>query len=166
MNVTDGLTDIGSALGALQSASNIVKTLTSLRLDGEKAAKLTELNREILAAQTGAIQANAAQAHLIERVRALEKQIANFETWDTEKEKYQLKSVSRGAFAYVPKHGMETGEPAHWLCANCYQNRKKSLLQYFSAPSGSVDFDKHIWACGACKSQIKVSYNVSPGFEG
>jgi hypothetical protein len=83
MDITQGLTDISGALGAFQSASNIVKTMAGLRSDTERATKAHELGGQILAAQTSAIAANAAQAVLISRVRELEAEMARLETWST-----------------------------------------------------------------------------------
>jgi hypothetical protein len=54
----------------------------------------------------------------------------------TEKARYQLREVNTGVFAYVPKQGMEQGEPFHMLCANCYERGEKSILQATQELSG------------------------------
>ncbi len=99
MTLSEGLADISSALGALQKASDILKGWASLRTDKERSAKLIELNGQILSAQTSAIQANAAQAALIEQISDLKEDIARFETWDREKQRYELRHIGDGAFA-------------------------------------------------------------------
>jgi hypothetical protein len=163
MTLSEGLTQIGSALGALQTASNIVKNWTSLRSDAERSAKLIELNSQIMAAQTSAIQANAAQTALIEEVGSLKTRLADFETWDTEKERYELKDASSGAVVYALKRNTGSAEPSHWLCPNCYQNRKKSILQPAgAAEKKGVDFRKTAWKCYPCGGVVRIPDNISP----
>ena len=166
MTLTEGLTDLGSALGALQKASNIIKNWASFSTDKERAAKISELNGQILSAQTSAIQANAAQAALIEQVSTLKTEISSFETWDRERARYQLSNVGDGSIAYLIKPDAAGLEPPHWICPSCYENRKKSILQ----PSGRAEqsgFEMHkiLWMCHACRGSIRVSMNINPSFE-
>ena len=154
MDITQGLTDLNGALGALQSASNIIKTLTGLRSDGERSAQLIELQSQIMAAQASAIQANLAQSNLIDRVRQLEAQIAQMETWSTEKQRYELKAVFPGSFAYALKPGTSGTEPAHYICQPCYEKGKKRVLQ--SKPSAMPDLIPSTLNCPECKAEIAV----------
>ena len=98
---------IQAAAGSLKAAADITVGLLKLSLGTEAQAKIVELNREIIAAQSSAMAAQSDQFTLIERIRELEKQIAQFETWNAEKQRYELKQVQSGAFAYVPKIDME-----------------------------------------------------------
>jgi Zn finger protein HypA/HybF involved in hydrogenase expression len=153
MDVSQGLTDLSGALGALQSASNIIKTLAGLRSESERSAKLIELQSQIVAAQISAIQANTAQSNLIDRVRQLEAQIAKMETWSAEKQRYELKAVSTRAFAYALKAEASGSEPFHYICQNCYEKGKKSILQF--SPSALVDSGiPHTFDCPECKAKI------------
>ena len=54
------------------------------------------LQKEILSAQS-------AQADLVEEISSLKAKIASFETWETEKKKYDLKDLGWGALAYILK---------------------------------------------------------------
>jgi Zn finger protein HypA/HybF involved in hydrogenase expression len=153
MDITQGLTDIRGALGALQSASNIIKTLAGLRSEGERSTKLIELQSQIVAAQASAIQANLAQSNLIDRVHQLEAQIAQMEAWSAEKQRYELKAISTGAFAYALKTDASGTEPAHYICQPCYEKGKKRILQF--NPSAMVDVGiPHTLKCPECKAEI------------
>ncbi|HVX78858.1 MAG TPA: hypothetical protein VHB49_22215, partial [Bradyrhizobium sp.] len=77
---------------------------------------------EILAAQ-------AAQCASLGRVGKLEKEVARLETWDAEKQRYQLTEIHPGVFARTLKEGMENGEPQHSLCDACYEASFKSRLK-------------------------------------
>ena len=164
MTLTEGLADLGSVLGALQKMSNIIKDWASFATDKERAAKIGEINGQILAAQTSAIQANAAQASLIEQIGTLKTELTRFETWDREKIRYELRHVGDGSFAYVLKQDTGDSEPTHWICPNCYENRKRSILQPAgpAAKSGQDAF-RIKWACYICHTSINVSHNTSPG---
>jgi hypothetical protein len=153
MDFAQGLTDISGALGALQSATSIVKDLSGLRNDSDRSAKLIELQRQILAAQNGAIQANDEQSKLIDIVRKLEQRLLEMETWSTEKQRYELKAVSPGAFAYALKVDARGSEPPHYVCQACYEKGKKRILQF--APSAMAEIGiPHTLDCPECKAKI------------
>ena len=107
-----------------------------------------DLQREILTAQ-------AQQSALIENVSKLEKEVTALKAWDADKQRYELKDLWRGFFAFIPKEGMENGEPAHAICANCYQRGFKSFLQ----SSGHPVIHDRSWDCHACKAKIKNQSN-------
>jgi hypothetical protein len=157
---TEGLAEIGSALGSLKTASDIVKTFAGLRTDTERNAKLVELQGQIIAAQTGAIAANAAQMALVDQVRNLEKQVSGMETWQSEKQRYELKKVSfMGSTAYVVKPDMRGSEPPHCICGACYDKGKKGRLQ----PSPVGPIRERPWFCSECKSTLIISLPL-PGY--
>ena len=109
---------------------------------------LIDLQREILTAQ-------AQQSALIENVSKLEKEVTALKAWDADKQRYELKDLWRGFFAFIPKEGMENGEPPHAICANCYQRGFKSFLQ----SSGHPVIHDRSWDCHACKAKIKNQSN-------
>ena len=56
--------------------------------------------------------------------------------------------------------GMENGEPPHRICANCYQNGKKAILQTAS----HLERGYRVYSCPSCKTGIAM--DVSEPFEG
>jgi len=131
--------EIISGLGGLKTAFDLAKALKDIDDRARRNSAVIELQEKILGAQE-------TQSALIERVRELEKQLASFEQWDAEKEKYELKEIYQETFAYVIKESARGTEPSHWICAACYQMRKKSILQ----KSDSVHM-----ICPACEAQIQ-----------
>jgi hypothetical protein len=128
-------TAIASAYQSLKAAFDIGKALVGLGISAEIRAKISEMNERILAAQDSAIAGRDYQTTLLKQIGDLEKKIAELETWDTEAETYQLTNVRvphhpmGSAFAYAPKEGTHKGKPSHLICASCYQERHKSILQ-------------------------------------
>lgn len=148
---------IGSALASLNAAKTIAQAMIGLRDAQAFQAKAIEFQSKILDAQSSVFAANEERTALIERVRQLEKQMTDLEAWDAEKQKYELKHLPPGAFAYALKSESGVGEPPHWLCAACYQCHKKSILQ-----DQGERGREHRWSCPECKVDIMVSYTVNP----
>ena len=142
----NALTQIGKAIIDARGAS-IIRN------------KVFELNREILSAQAGAFAAQADQFALLERIRALEKHIVELETWDAEAKKYELKNLPPGGvwggpiFAYTLKKEASPSEPDHLLCAQCYEERHKSILQSEMLESGRCD----VLTCHRCSSILYLT---------
>jgi hypothetical protein len=120
---------INSVIQSLGTASQIVKSFLELRTTTESQAKVIELQGVILAAQSSALTANSEQFSMLERIRALEEEIAAIEAWGTEKQRYELKAIAPGSFAYSLKSDAQGSEPPHLICAACYERRKKAILQ-------------------------------------
>src|SRR5712671_2866909 len=122
---------LASALASLKAAKDIGEAMIGLRDAAAFQAKLLEFQSKLIDANNAAFAAQDERVALLERVSALEKEIARLSAWEEDKERYELKEVGSGAFAYVLKanEATGTGEPIHWLCANCYQQGKKRLLQ-------------------------------------
>lgn len=154
-------------LGAAQGLKFAFDALQRLN-SAAKAAAINEvkiaLTQHIIEAQQALTAAGIAQANAAETIRDLEQQIADMEDWKGEKERYQLKAVDTGAFAYMHKPGMENGEPAMWLCQTCFEKRHKSPLQFreqLKSHSGGRGLHSS-WACNQCKTGIVVHYNRNP----
>ena len=151
--------DIGSlaAVGsALRSAGEIMKTMVGLRDGVLLQAKAIELNAEIITAQGAALTANANQFTLLDRVRDLEKEVADLKAWRAEKKKYALQQIAPGAFAYVIKPEVRGAEPMHLLCATCYNQGLKSILQYLGSLKSSDARADASLGCSLCKAEIFV----------
>lgn len=148
---------ISGAMTSLKTAHDIAKTMLGLRDVSMVREKVIELQGAILTAQSDAFEANSAQTTLLERVRELEKEVADLKAWDAESQRYQLQQVAPGAFAYTVKPDAQGAEPAHWICANCYQHRRKSILQ-----SQGVGATGETWVCSVCKCAIRAGDAPAP----
>lgn len=147
---------IAAALGGLKTAGEIAKALLQLKSDAERQAKVIELQSVILGAQSSAISAQSDQFAMLEQVRALKEEIGRMKVWETEKQRYQLVTPSDGSTVYALKKAVSNGEPPHYICASCYQEGKRSILQNFQPKGGGT-----VFACPVCKSQAPTGYNGS-----
>ena len=76
--------------------------------------------------------------------------MAEMEEWDAEKQRYELKEIVSGQFAYTLKEEAHGGEPAHMLCAHCYNQNQKSVLQTEFRNPGHHE----VVFCQCCDSEL------------
>lgn len=138
-----------AGLSAFKSMLDIAKGLKDINDTAARNAAVIELQEKIFSAQM-------AQATLVEQVRELEVKVARMEAWETEKKRYQLTDFGSGTFAYLLKEGMSNGEPSHRICAACYQNGQKSILQYKSTDITKRD----LFSCPACDTTFRFGVKV------
>lgn len=91
------------------------------------------------------------QSLMSKRISELEKEIGELKNWDRKAERYQLHEISPGLYGYSIKPGMEGGEPFHMLCANCFKDRKPSILQLISESTIDREF-----LCHDCKLNLTI----------
>ena len=70
--------------------------------------------------------------------------------------RYVLRSVD-GGVVRQQKANHASGAPPHWLCANWFEEQKKSYLQ---KDPWIVD-GGHLWACPRCSTAVMVDENTS-----
>lgn len=93
------------------------------------------------------LDAREAYSALLDKVGELEAEIRAYETWESEKQRYELTEHGHSkAKAYSLKEGVEPPELPHSICPDCYGNRKKSLLQTQHMDVGRVV----LLACQVC----------------
>jgi hypothetical protein len=127
------------------------ETMIGLRDTAAFQGKLLEFQSKIIDANNAAFSAQEERSSLLERIRELEKQVADFEAWEAEKQRYELKEVALRKFAHVLKPNASASEPPHWICASCYQQNQKSILQGEKFYGGGWT---HI--CPACQTKLFV----------
>ena len=174
------MTDVGAILSLgtqLKTAADVLKSVLDLLDRTTSASKVSretvqvldtqirQLTTEILAANALALTAQADQFALSNRVRELEAELMKREDWAAEQERYTLHAVDSGAFVYALQPGVETAEPPHWLCPQCFQQQRKSILQFHSQPPepGSSQLGRYRrWVCSVCGHALMVHYTKNP----
>ena len=139
-----------TGLGIFKSLLDMAKGLKDINDATVRNTAIIELQEKILAAREQ-------QSVLAERVRDLEKEVARFENWETEKLRYQLEELPPGILVYTLKEGMENGEPPHKICGTCYQKGIKSLLHHGDQNNGLT-----LWKCYECGFKERTGHSVAP----
>jgi hypothetical protein len=119
---------LDAIISPLNAAGEGIQKLIEVRDLAKFGDALGKLYAQVLSAQQGALGAQAREAALSEEIRALKKQIAELEAWETEKERYELVALAPNVMAYSIRADSRGAEPSHLICANCYQVGRKSFL--------------------------------------
>src|SRR6266487_191209 len=109
---------------AWQTTVAISKAITSALKtvkDIETKEAIAGIQDSLLDVQSKLLTAQAQYEALSEVKRQLEQKIMEYEKWDSEEARYELKEIAKGIFVYSLKQDHASGEPAHWLCPNCFQ---------------------------------------------
>ncbi len=143
------IAEITAALTGIKAAKNLVKSFSSLSSEVEIKSKSSELLNIIVGLQEQILSMQSKHGELLQSKNELEKQLVNIESWEKEKAQYELKEICPGVFVYASKQDNNSTQPSHWLCTNCYNNEKKSILQYDSFVSDGTHY-----LCPNCKNEI------------
>ncbi|MEJ0063089.1 MAG: hypothetical protein WDO70_07780 [Alphaproteobacteria bacterium] len=161
-------TEITAALTSLKAAKDVAQAMVTLRDHEAFQSKLFEFQSKIIDAQNAVLAANDERTGLITHINDLEKQLADMQAWEIEKGKYELKNLTQGSngqpsiFVYSYKERAEPPEPSHYICANCYQNRKKSILQTEPRNPGRCD----VLICHECLGEMYLHGQWMPEHAG
>lgn len=144
------VSELLAGLSAFKSMFDLAKGLKDINDAAARNSVAVELQEKILATQ-------AQQAALIERIGELEHEVARFETWETEKQRYKLEALPPGTHVYTLKPEMAAGEPPHHICQTCYQRSKKSILHQSETHNGVYHLK-----CNECGTDHKVGHFRQP----
>jgi hypothetical protein len=89
----------------------------------------------------------------LEEIAALTAEIKKFSDWDTEKQRYELKSAGHGVTAYMLKSGVRGTEPPHWLCPTCFEKGKKAYFQFSTTMNGRGS----VYRCKGCEGHMTTN---------
>jgi hypothetical protein len=143
------ISTISAILTSLMTAKELADAMISLRDAEALQTKRKEFLDLMIDAQIKILALQDEHSQMREAKRDLEEQIAAFERWDHEKLRYELKEIGPGVFTYIIKPSMQGMEPTHCICAHCYQQDKKSILQAFNSYTLGASA-----TCPACKTTL------------
>jgi hypothetical protein len=145
-------------VASLKLAGDIAKGFLQLKSISDVQAKVIELQSVILSAQGDALAAQAQQTAMLEEIRNLKEEITCVKAWEKEKQRYKLISPWQGLLLYALKENCSFSEPPHWICTNCYENGRKSILNLMRKQN-VVAF---ILFCPACRAEYLTRSATSP----
>jgi hypothetical protein len=150
------LAETYAGLTSIKAVLDLAKAMVGLRDAETFRSKSIELQQTILDALDGGIAAREAYSKQLDRISALEAEVASLKAWDAEKQSYELKPVGYGSMAYMLKPEARGAEPPHWLCPNCFAKGQKSFL----LPNGNKSGRDTIYACVGCRGTMPVTYSA------
>jgi hypothetical protein len=149
------IAEISAAWAALNAATKALTAALKTVEDVKAKEAIADIQNSLIDVQTKLLAAQAQYEALTEVKRELEQKIVEYENWDAEAARYQLKEIAGGIFVYMLKQEHEATEPKHWLCPNCFQQRQKSIL-------GKPDVNLLNYKCNRCSFDIIPARPPSP----
>ena len=137
-----------SAATSLRSVAQAAQALTALRDEPTIAAQVMALNSAVVEAYSRALAAQTAALAQAGRIQELEERIERLERWEREKQRYELTRLNPGVLVYSLKPSKANGEPRHDICARCYEDGIKSILQPEPSAAGVK------LRCARCTTEI------------
>lgn len=152
--------EVSAALASLKAAFDILKGMNSLNIDVSVKQQTTELLSSLIAVQSGMLSLQTEYQKLLESNEDLRQQIVQSEQWEETESHYDLRKTTLGGIVRAPNAKHPRPDPLYWLCANCFENKKKSILQ----KSSWGDHDPLF--CPSCKIVIHLGIEERPLFRG
>lgn len=141
---------ISALLAALPGLAKAGADIASASDQAKRNAQLIEFQQAVIGLQSNLASIQAENASLANRNRELEVELARLGDWENDKQRYSLVNPWEGAAVYALKQSHSNSEAPHWLCANCYQARKKTFLNQIADKNGWTSI-----ACPNCRSQFQ-----------
>ncbi|HKQ25450.1 MAG TPA: hypothetical protein VJT81_13495 [Burkholderiales bacterium] len=150
------MTDAIAALIQLApNLANLAKDLVSASDTAKRNAQLIEFQNALIGLQSLIASIQQENAALIRQKSDAEEELKRMKDWDAEKQRYKMATPYDGVTVYAMQKAMSKGEPAHYLCANCFYGGKRSILANSSNKEG--------WAaivCAVCKFAAQTRFRA------
>lgn len=152
--------EVATAASIVSTFKNLKELTTALRdqVPPEVRERVQDLTELLMEAQVATFNAQQEIFRLTQRCRDLEEELRRVEDWETTKSRYVLKQIGGTVVVYVQKPAVDSPEVPHWLCANCFEDRKKSYLQ-----AGLASGLRRAWKCGRCDQTLALGLAYEPG---
>jgi len=156
--------DIPIIVKSLKDAKGIADAIRQLDKEvavNEKASELfniiIDLQSHVSSLQSDLMLIQSQYQELLQVKDNLEKQLVQMGEWEITKSNYKFIAVGIGNFVY---ESTDTSAQTHWICPNCYEKQKKSILQVNKAFEGrKVHLD-----CPNCEINFPIFYDQLPSY--
>ncbi len=142
--------EIAAAVSSIKVAIDIIKGINALNVDVAVKQRVSELYDAIISVQTGMLTLQSEYQVLLQANQEFEKKLMELDDWSKTEKQYDLYKTTVGSIVRVPSANHPSPEPLHWLCANCFNKKIRSILQKVAWLRDSP------WICPECKTQVHL----------
>lgn len=150
---------ISAALASINLASQFIKSSIDKIKDNAVREKVEELLNSIIPLQIHIITFYEKYSTCAKEKENLEQKRRENEDWKQEASRYKLIELASGVYAYAKEKLMDDSEPHHYICAKCYSDRKKTILQ-----RDSISHDGIHYKYDRCGSEI-IDHSKAPDLQ-
>jgi hypothetical protein len=120
--------DLAITLSAINSAKDFAALIIGRKIDSVVTKKAIELQNSIIALQNSILSIQMENQSLLQDKRVLKEMLEESQNWREESTHYDLRQVAKGVFVYQLKDEYKGSQAAAWLCTNCFEAGRKSIL--------------------------------------
>ncbi|MDK1377112.1 MULTISPECIES: hypothetical protein [unclassified Sinorhizobium] len=154
------MVDMGLITGAVTTLKTAVDIASSLKEINDLTVmrnKVIEMQNLIMSAQGTAVAAQSQMLQMVHEIAELKAQVAKVEEWKATSERYHLVDYGGNTLAYELTEKAANGEPIHRLCPVCFEQRRRSILQFrFKTNAGQQKY-----ACVPCDREFDFGHRQS-----
>ena len=148
------LPDIQTALSSLKAAVEIAKSIRESKSREETHEKVANLQGSLIENQLFSIALVESHHKLAKRVEELEDLLKKANDWGDQEKRYTLICPWHNlAQVYALKGEHSNEESPHFVCTNCFHNKKRVILGHVISARG---FARLI--CPSCRASIDTGY--------
>jgi hypothetical protein len=151
------MVEIASVFASAKVAYDIAKGINSLNSDVEIKQAVSRVLETLLSVQSDALAKQQELSLLIKEKDDLEKKLMEIENWEKTASQYLLVSMGIGNLVYATKDIAQPAIPKHYICPNCYEKRKRSILQ----PTRNDRYWFNVF-CHECKFSLSIKLSDEP----
>ncbi len=147
----DIIAALDGGLALVGKVMDIVKDGRDLRVEK------TEAVGHLLDLREGLLAAKMEYFEMLQRYDELEKKLRRLQQFEVESQKYELQALASNTLAYGLKPDAKGIEPDHYLCTRCFEDAKKSILQFARS-----EFYFDVLKCPVCGNEARVPNDSRP----
>ena len=151
------IAEITALITSTKTALDIVRGIRSLNTEVQRNESISKILEALIAIQSEALAVQEKHQKALEEKYELATRLKDFEKWSEIEELYELKDLGGNVFVYAYKKIDTSTEPMHYLCANCFKDKKKAILQCEGTYTSGTAYN-----CHACNSKIVDRTNKKP----
>jgi hypothetical protein len=148
---------IAEILTSLKTGGDILKTIAGLRDTKAIRAEVDNLREVQFRVSSGVATIHQEYLAMAESNRVMREELEQRGRWAVEKQRYELYRFAAGIYVWAIKPAAQGADPFHALCAQCFEQDRKSILQVRDRPFGMASA-----ICLACKSELDFDTPQSP----
>lgn len=149
--IQGGMTAIKAAFDLLKAGKDVIDQAAMMNA-------LYEIQQRLLETQGAALQTMEENTKLARRVQELESAVEKKADWTAEESKYELLQVASGVSAYTEVGRSSKLKDAIKLCAHCFGEQCKSILQV-----QREDMRHQSLNCSRCRTKLIFQSFVDHG---
>ena len=144
------IASITAAYNGLKIGKEILTGLLEAKIESEAKGKVTEALGKLGAVQDTLFELREELFKHQSENETLRKKIAQYEAWENQLSQYALTKTAGSGVVYAYK-----GEPAHFACPNCVNQRQIQILQDNRTMSGK-------FRCPGCGTEYPINPRQDP----